>query len=62
MWVPYISVVDLEETLAEAATLGGEKLMGPLAVEGVGTIAVLKDPLGAVFGLLQPEELEEIDE
>ena len=58
MWLPYIAVEDLAATLAHAADLGAKICMGPMAVPEVGQIAVLTDPQGATFGLMQPEEEE----
>ena len=55
MWIPYIAVEDIAATLSDALKLKATKLMGPMTVPTVGQIAVLKDPQGAVVGLLQSE-------
>jgi predicted enzyme related to lactoylglutathione lyase len=34
--------------------LGGQKLVGPLDIPGVGRVAVMRDPDGATFGLFAP--------
>jgi uncharacterized protein len=54
LWSPYIAVEDADATLAEAGQLGAETLMGPMDVPNVGRIAVLRDPVGAVFGIIKP--------
>lgn len=54
MWSPYVAVEDADATVAKAGELGGATIMGPMDVPNVGRIAVLKDPVGAVFGILKP--------
>jgi uncharacterized protein len=54
MWSPYVAVEDVDATVARAGELGGQTLMGPMDVPNVGRIAVLKDPVGAVFGIIRP--------
>jgi predicted enzyme related to lactoylglutathione lyase len=54
LWEPYIAVEDADATVAKAGDLGGSTLMGPMDVANVGRIAVLKDPVGAVFGVIEP--------
>ena len=51
MWVPYVVVKQLEESLAKAEQLGAKVLVPPMSVGEVGRIAVLRDPQGATFGL-----------
>jgi predicted enzyme related to lactoylglutathione lyase len=53
MWSPYVAVEGADATVAKAGELGGSTLMGPMDVPNVGRIAVLKDPLGAVFGIMK---------
>jgi predicted enzyme related to lactoylglutathione lyase len=53
-WEPYIAVEDADATVAKAGELSGSTLMGPMDVPNVGRIAVLKDPVGAVFGIIKP--------
>ncbi len=53
-WLAYISVPDLDATLARAKSLGGS-VMNVIAVDQVGRFAVLADPQGAVFAVLEPE-------
>ena len=54
MWSPYVAVEDVDATVAKAGELGGATLMEPMDVPNVGRIAVLKDPVGAVVGIIKP--------
>lgn len=54
-WQPYIAVDDPDRTTAKATELGGSALMEPMDVPNVGRIAVLRDPQGAVFGVIKPD-------
>jgi uncharacterized protein len=49
-WLVYFGTSDAEADVARAAELGGTILAPPTDI-GVGTIAVLQDPQGAVFAL-----------
>ena len=53
-WVPYVIVQNADEALAKALQLGGKALTAVMAIEGVGRVAVVNDPLGAVFGIHEP--------
>ena len=57
LWVPYVAVEDADATVAKAGELGGETLMGPMDIPNVGRVAVLKDPVGAVVGILKPAQM-----
>jgi hypothetical protein len=46
-----VQVEDLQGTLDQAARLGGETLVPPTPIPGVGSMALLKDPEGNVIGL-----------
>jgi predicted enzyme related to lactoylglutathione lyase len=52
-WLAYITVDDAEATVAQAEKLGAEIVMGAVPTP-YGTLASLKDPLGAVFCVGQP--------
>jgi predicted enzyme related to lactoylglutathione lyase len=54
-WQPYVAVDDPDATMTNAKQLGGSALMEPMDVPKVGRIAVLRDPQGAVFGIIKPE-------
>lgn len=55
-WQPYFAVADCEVTVAVATERGGTVLMPGTDLEGVGRIALLKDPEGAYFAVLTPSE------
>jgi predicted enzyme related to lactoylglutathione lyase len=55
-WQPYFAVADCDAVAAKAASNGGSTVMPPTDMSGVGRIALLKDPEGAFFALLTPEE------
>jgi len=52
-WLSYFGVTDCDGTVAHAIKLGGALVMGPRDIPGTGRIAVLKDPQGAFFAILQ---------
>jgi predicted enzyme related to lactoylglutathione lyase len=52
-WLLYITVEDLDESLAECDRLGGRALT-PIRSYGGGRYAVIQDPAGAVCALYQP--------
>jgi len=54
MWSPYVAVEDADATVATAGELGGSTILEPMDIPTVGRIAVLKDPVGAVFGVIKP--------
>jgi predicted enzyme related to lactoylglutathione lyase len=59
-WEVYVNVVDADATAARAADLGGRVLQAPWDVTGVGRLAILQDPQGAIIGLMQnPPEASE---
>lgn len=51
-WGCYITVASVEDTISRCAALGGKTLMPPMDVPGVGRMAVLQDPQGAVFSVM----------
>jgi predicted enzyme related to lactoylglutathione lyase len=53
-WGLYIAVTSADETAAMARKLGGKVFAGPEDIPNVGRFAVLQDPQGAVFMILQP--------
>lgn len=53
-WMPYITVNDLEATLAKAKELGSSVCLPPMPLpENRGFIAIIKDPQGLTTGLAQ---------
>lgn len=57
-WAAYVWHDDLDSGVAKAKALGAEVLAGPFDVPGVGRIAVLRDPQGAVVQLFHSTENE----
>jgi uncharacterized protein len=55
-WLFYVAVDDAEATAARARSLGARVEVEPREVPGVGRFAVLADPQGAVFAILQPAD------
>lgn len=53
-WLVYFAVDDAEATVEQAKRDGGSVAMGPTEIGEVGQIAVLQDPLGATFAVIQP--------
>lgn len=53
-WLTYFGVEDCEKTVQRASGLGARVLAPTMTLPRVGSFAVLMDPQGAVFGLLQP--------
>lgn len=52
-WHPYFGVDDCDATFAAATGRGATVLMPPSNAPGVGRLALLKDPDGAVFALIK---------
>ncbi len=49
-----IQADSLEDALAKVEAGGGKKIHGPTQIPGVGLHAYCADPLGTIFGVLQP--------
>ncbi|MEV6113549.1 VOC family protein [Streptomyces sp. NPDC052109] len=54
-WVPYFAVADADAIVTAVGGNGGSVLMPAANVPGVGRIAWLTDPAGAVFAVLRPD-------
>jgi hypothetical protein len=52
-WLVYFGVADCDAAAAKATALGGKVLHGPMAMENVRSFAVLADPEGAAFGIVE---------
>jgi predicted enzyme related to lactoylglutathione lyase len=52
-WLSYMSVADVDASVAKAKAEGGVVLAGPVDVDTRGRAAVLRDPQGAPFGLVR---------
>ena len=49
----YVSVDDLEASLQKAAELGGQTVVSPRDIPGVGWFAMFRDPEGNLIGLFK---------
>lgn len=52
-WMVYFQVADCDGTAARVESLGGHLHVPPRDIPGVGRFAVVADPFGAVFSILQ---------
>lgn len=52
-WTVYFAVDDLNATTAKAQQLGGNVIMPSIPAGEVGTLAIVQDPQGATFALIQ---------
>jgi predicted enzyme related to lactoylglutathione lyase len=57
-WLNYVRVVDAVKTAAKVVALGGRVLVEPRVDRHGGMVAVVADPLGAPFGLLEWQDTE----
>ena len=57
-WSAYVAVDDCDAAAARVVASGGTVCRAPWDIPGVGRIAIVADPLGAVLGLLQPSSGE----
>lgn len=54
-WVQYIGTRDVDATADAAVRAGGSVMKPPSDMQGAGRYAVLKDPQGALFAIIDPE-------
>lgn len=52
-WGNYVTVASADATAAKVKALGGKVLVEPRDIPTVGRFAVLQDPQGAVFSIMQ---------
>jgi len=52
-WMAYFQVADCDATVAQAASMGGKAVHGPMDIPNVGRFAVLEDPQGAHFAVIR---------
>lgn len=52
-WNVYFNVTSVDETVAQAESLGGTVIAPAFDVDGVGRMAFLADPQGAMFAIMQ---------
>lgn len=53
-WTCYVAVDHCDQTVAKAEALGARVIVPPADIPGTGRFALLIDPQGAGFGILQP--------
>ncbi len=53
-WMPYFAVKDCDRTAAAIDKSGGSVCKAPDDIPGTGRFAIVTDPQGAMFGILQP--------
>lgn len=58
VWVTYLHTDDIDQAAQSVAAHGGQVVAGPMQVMDFGHLAVVVDPVGAVFGLWQPGVFE----
>ena len=51
-FMTYIAVDDVDEAVEKAKSMGAEVQREPMDIPGTGRMAVIKDPLGAVFAVI----------
>jgi predicted enzyme related to lactoylglutathione lyase len=54
MWMPYISVDEVDPAVVELQHLGGKVIRPATDIPNVGRFAVVSDPQGAVFAIMKP--------
>lgn len=59
MWLPYVAVADCDGTLSRAERLGGQVLMGPHDIPGIGRFGVVRDPVGAQIAVMKSASLQD---
>ncbi|MDT1063220.1 VOC family protein [Paracoccus sp. CPCC 101403] len=57
-WMVYFDVDDADAAATKVKTLGGTVFREPADIPGTGRFAILSDPQGAAFGVLQPLPME----
>ena len=53
-WLSYLAVSDVDAACATTMAEGGKTIRPPFDVPGVGRIAIIADPTGAVLGIITP--------
>lgn len=53
-WFPYFHVDDVDASVEQAQGMGAPVFISPMSMEGVGRMAMLADPQGASFYLMDP--------
>ena len=53
-WIMYVTVADLDHSLARCQALGGAIVCPTRDLGSYGSVSVIRDPAGAVLALIQP--------
>jgi predicted enzyme related to lactoylglutathione lyase len=53
-WHPHLTVDDVDRRAALAEELGGRVVVAPVDMPGIGRLAVIQDPAGAILTLVGP--------
>jgi uncharacterized protein len=53
-WLPYVSVADVDATIARAGRLGARIVMQAESIPDVGRVAAFLDPIGAAIAVIKP--------
>jgi uncharacterized protein len=61
-WLAYTAVSDAAATVAKVGELGGETLVPVTEIPGGGNFAILRDPQGAVFGVVSDDQPDKDDD
>lgn len=56
-WLPYFEVTDVDAVVAKAGASGGTVQMPAVDMEGVGRMAALADPSGALFSVIKSQPM-----
>jgi hypothetical protein len=56
-WLSYVAVDDIDARVKKALTIGAKEMRAPFDVPGVGRIAILQQPGGAVVGWITPKPM-----
>ena len=51
-WGPYVTVDNVDETVAQAEKLGGKMCVPPTDIPDIGRFAVIQDPQGAAISVI----------
>ena len=53
-WLQYVTVEDCDATVDRGKSRGATVVTEPMDAEGVGRFAILRDPIGAMIGVIKP--------
>lgn len=57
-WTVYLHTPDAQQTCAKATAAGGQVLVAPMPLPGLGLMGVVRDVTGLVTGMWQPTQFE----